>query len=170
MLNSTIACGEKELLAVVWAVKELRPYLRNKHFTLFSDNMPSINLLTCKNLKVSTTASNRIIRWLITLQSFNFTPIYRDGKSNVVADALSRFPIYNNVAPSTTEAAIFCHRTCISQPTTTLQPEFETAYIKNPAATTLLEQLKDQTSFHPRFTLVNDLILTRETPPRILSS
>ena len=29
---------EKELYAVVWAVRELRPYLRGHHFTLLSDN------------------------------------------------------------------------------------------------------------------------------------
>ena len=63
---------EKELLAVVWAIKEFRPYLTAHHFTLLTDNKPSMHILKSTNLKLSTTASNRIIRWMIALQSYSF--------------------------------------------------------------------------------------------------
>ena len=89
---------EKELLAIVWAVKELRPYLRATSFDLVTDNKPSAYILKSTNFKMSTTASNRVMRWLIELQTYLYNVIYKNGVTNVVADALSRFVIYTDVA------------------------------------------------------------------------
>jgi hypothetical protein len=78
--------GEQELLAVVHALKLWRCYLEGPHFTVVTDHNPLVHLNTQSNL------SRRQARWMEYLQRFHFSWVYRPGKDNVVADALSRRP------------------------------------------------------------------------------
>lgn len=73
---------EKELLAIVWALKEFRHYLYGRKFKLYTDHQPLTYSLT--------NANNKIIRWRLALEEFDYEIIYKPGKQNVVADALSR--------------------------------------------------------------------------------
>lgn len=75
---------EKECLAVKWAVESLRYYLLDRHFILETDHRALQWLHQMKD------SNMRITRWYISLQPYNFTVQYRAGKSNVVADSLSR--------------------------------------------------------------------------------
>lgn len=77
---------EKELLAIDWACKYFRPYLYGRKFTLFTDHKP---LTYALNLK---TPNDRLIRWKLRLEEFDYDIQYRPGKQNVVADGLSRIP------------------------------------------------------------------------------
>ncbi len=78
------AVHEKELLAVIQALKEWRCFLDGQHFTVLTDHKSLIYLQSQPHL------SNRQVRWLEFLSLFNFTIQYKPGKSNPVADALSR--------------------------------------------------------------------------------
>ena len=75
---------ERELLAIICALKEWRHYLFGSHFTVLTDHRPLQYLNSQPNL------SARQTRWSEFLQQFDFTIQYQQGKSNVVADALSR--------------------------------------------------------------------------------
>ena len=75
-----------ELLALKWAVTEkFRDYLLGSKFTVYTDNNPLAYIQTSK-LGVSQ------ICWLSKLALFDFNIIYRSGKSNQAADALSQCP------------------------------------------------------------------------------
>jgi hypothetical protein len=78
------AVHEKELLAIVHAIKLWRPYLEGQRFTVITDHASLEYIKTQHNL------SRRQARWLETLQANDFEVKYRPGKTNVVADALSR--------------------------------------------------------------------------------
>ena len=79
--------GEQELLGVVNALREWRCYLQSAlPFTLYTDHHPLIYLKTQAHL------SRRQARWVELLSEFHFDWVYRPGKLNVVADALSRHP------------------------------------------------------------------------------
>ena len=91
---------EKEFYAVVWAVKYFRPYLTGHHFKIRSDNKPTTQMLSNISVKLSTTTSNRVARWINLLQAYDYVIEHHPGKSNVVADALSRFPIVANLTES----------------------------------------------------------------------
>ena len=75
---------EKELLAIVWAVKHFRPYLFGKKFKIFTDHKPLIYLFGMTN------PSSRLTKFRIILEEYDFEIQYIKGKDNVVADALSR--------------------------------------------------------------------------------
>ena len=76
---------EKELLAVVYALKEWRCYLESGvPFTVRTDHNPNTYF------QGKSTLSRREARWSECLQQYNFTWEYVKGKSNVVADPLSR--------------------------------------------------------------------------------
>ena len=75
-----------ELPVVKWAVtKKFRDYLPGSKFTIYTDNNPLAYVQTSK-LGVSQ------ICWLSELALFNFKIIYRSGKTNQAADALSQCP------------------------------------------------------------------------------
>ena len=75
-----------ELLALKWAVTEkFRDYLLGSKFTFYIDNNPLAYVQTSR-LGVSQ------IHWLSKLALFNFNIIYRSGKTNQTADALSWCP------------------------------------------------------------------------------
>ena len=75
-----------ELLALKWAVtKKFRDYLLGLKFTVYTDNNPLAYVQTSK-LGASQ------ICWLSKLALFDFKIIYRSGKTNQAADALSQCP------------------------------------------------------------------------------
>lgn len=78
---------EKELLAIVWAVKHFRPYLFGKRFKIFTDHKPLIYLFGMTN------PSSRLTKFRLVLEEYDFEIQYVKGKDNVVADALSRITL-----------------------------------------------------------------------------
>ncbi|CAH2236856.1 jg13466 [Pararge aegeria aegeria] len=75
---------EREALAVVWAVSKFRGYIESLPVTVVTDHQA---LRWLMNLKSPT---GRLARWALQLQSYNLTIKYSPGKTNVVADTLSR--------------------------------------------------------------------------------
>jgi len=80
----TKICTKKQL-AIAYCVKHFRPYLYGRKFTLVTDHKP---LMWFKNAQE---ANMRILRWRLKLAKYEV--IYKAGKTNVNADALSRNPI-----------------------------------------------------------------------------
>ena len=78
------AAHERELLGIVEALHYWRAYIHGRKFQVFTDHYPLRYLETQDHL------SQRQVRWLETIVSFDFKIIPIKGKSNVVADALSR--------------------------------------------------------------------------------
>ena len=80
---------EQELLAVVYAIQHFRCHLYGRHFTLRTDHRPLRYLLSLRN------PTSRLARWSLKLQEYDFTVEYIPGKSNCMADCLSRIRIEN---------------------------------------------------------------------------
>ncbi len=73
-----------EFLALKWAVTEkFRDYLIGNRFTIFTDNSPLSHLKTSKLGAVEQ-------RWASQLAMFDFEIVYRPGRKNGNADALSQ--------------------------------------------------------------------------------
>lgn len=75
---------EKELLAIVWATKYFRPYLFGRKFTIVTDHKPLQWLFNLKE------PNSRLVRWRLKLEEYDYNIIYKKGKNNTNADALSR--------------------------------------------------------------------------------
>ena len=76
----------KEMLALVWAIRQFRPYLYGKKFTFRTDH----NAL--KWLCSFHEPEGQVARWLESLAEYDFTVQHRSGKQHVNADSLSRLP------------------------------------------------------------------------------
>ncbi|KAL7293051.1 hypothetical protein TKK_0013495 [Trichogramma kaykai] len=84
--------SEKECLAILWAIKKLRPYVEGYEFTVITDHSA---LTWLKNLKDPT---GRLARWALQMQQWQFRVIHRKGSMMKVPDALSRMHDENSVA------------------------------------------------------------------------
>ncbi|AAA92249.1 ORF B [Trichoplusia ni TED virus] len=79
---------EKELLAIVWATKYFRPYLFGRKFKILTDHKPLQWMMNLKD------PNSRMTRWRLRLSEYDFSVVYKKGKSNTNADALSRVEIH----------------------------------------------------------------------------
>ncbi|KYO43193.1 hypothetical protein Y1Q_0017518 [Alligator mississippiensis] len=75
---------ERECLAIRWAVDHFRYYLMGREFKLVTDHAPLRWLSTAR------TDNAQITRWALALQPYKFQIMFRPGKSDTVADFLSR--------------------------------------------------------------------------------
>ncbi|XP_071926127.1 uncharacterized protein [Coffea arabica] len=75
---------DKELMALVRALQTWQHYLRPREFVLHTDQE------SLKHIKSQDKLSKRHARWITFIDSFTFVIKYKTGKTNVVADALSR--------------------------------------------------------------------------------
>ena len=78
---------EKELLGIIYAVEQFRPYIYGRKFTIYTDHKPLKWLMNLNN------PSSRLFRWKIRLEEFDYEVKYKPGKINTNADALSRIPV-----------------------------------------------------------------------------
>lgn len=77
---------DRELLALVLALQKWRHYLLGRHFIVRTDHY------SLKHLMDQGSLTNTQQRRLLKLLPFNFSIIYKSGKENAGADALSRRP------------------------------------------------------------------------------
>jgi hypothetical protein len=75
---------ERELLAIIFGVSKFRYYLLGKQFMLEVDHRPLVYLNKFKG------QNDRLLRWALSLQPYNFRIVYIPGKDNLGADMLSR--------------------------------------------------------------------------------
>ncbi|KAH9103704.1 hypothetical protein AeMF1_020028 [Aphanomyces euteiches] len=98
---------EKELYAIKLALTKWRAYVYGSHFDVFTDNS------TCQWFLKTPVLTAKLTRWLDFFSSYDFTLHHRPGKTNVVADALSRPP--RSHVHVTTCTLHHCDSTCFER-------------------------------------------------------
>jgi hypothetical protein len=83
-LHQKLSIYEKEFLALIMAVEKWRPYLQRHLFIIRTDHK-SLSYRTEQNLH--TEMQKKVMIMMMGLQ---FKVVYRKGKENMAADALSR--------------------------------------------------------------------------------
>jgi len=85
------ATNEKKMLAKVWALDNLRSYFYGTgSIKIYTDHQPLTFALGNRNFNA------KLKRWKSRIEQYNCELIYKLGKSNIVADALSRVTAYVN--------------------------------------------------------------------------
>lgn len=74
----------KEMLAIVEAIRIWRPYLLGQRFTIQTDQR---NIKFFLEQKVATPEQQK---WMAKLMGYDYEIVYRPGRENTAADALSR--------------------------------------------------------------------------------
>ena len=80
---------ERELLAIVETLKEFRNILLGQRIRVFTDH---------KNLTYKTFNTERVMRWRLIIEEFGPELHHIKGEKNVVADALSRLDLQNEMS------------------------------------------------------------------------
>lgn len=78
---------EKELCAIVWGVKQFRPYLLGQKFNVITDHRALTWLFNIND------PGSRLTRWRLKLYEYEYDIYYKPGINNTNADALSRIHV-----------------------------------------------------------------------------
>ena len=97
---------EKELLAVIRAIKKWKHDLIGCPFFVYTDHKTLLNFCTQKDL------SRRQARWMEELSIYDCKFVYVRGQDNTMADALSRYP--SNSTSSDSSAQLNAHHPYIA--------------------------------------------------------
>ena len=75
---------ERELLAIVYGLKNFRQYLYGQKVFIYTDHKPLVHLANIKE------SSGRLLNWRLEIQDYDYEIFYKKGSWNTNADALSR--------------------------------------------------------------------------------
>ena len=81
---------DRELWAVVWAVREFKHYVGLSSFSIVTDHRP---LLGLRRMALDNDPTGRRCRWILELDPFDWVMVHKDGSRHTNADALSRRPV-----------------------------------------------------------------------------
>ena len=95
---------EREFLAIVFGLSRLKNYLIGVRFVLMTDHKPIVQLFN----RPIDALSNRLQRWLVAIQHFDFEIKHIKSTSNVVADGLSRNPMLGHPTELETAKYTLC--------------------------------------------------------------
>ena len=82
---------QKEALAIVFGLKKFYQYLHGREFILVTDHRPLLAIFG-SGKETPALAANRLARWALLLNQFNYKIEYRKTSDHGNADALSRLP------------------------------------------------------------------------------
>ena len=80
---------DREMWAIVWAVRNFRHYLGLLPFTIVTDHRP---LLGLRRLSIDNDRTGRRSRWALELDPYDWVIVHKSGAQHTNADALSRRP------------------------------------------------------------------------------
>lgn len=83
---------QKEALAIIYGLKKFYQYLYGRKFKLVTDHRPLIAMFG-PGKATPTLAANRLARWAMILNQFDYDIEYRKTADHSNADALSRLPV-----------------------------------------------------------------------------
>ncbi|XP_075650145.1 uncharacterized protein LOC142620705 [Castanea sativa] len=155
---------EKELLALVTAVKKWRPYLLGKPFVIKTDHQILKYLL---EQRIGTPMQQR---WITKLLGYSFLISYKQGKDNVVADALSRKCEKEVLDEQCADSSVSlfcidsqvdspCSLFLLSFPTPTWIDELKACYKDDEEVQQILQTLHHSPKAASQFSLQNGLLL-----------
>jgi len=104
--------AEKELCAIVWGVKQFRPYLFGKKFNIVTDHRALNWLFNIKH------PGSRLTRWRLNLAEYEYEIHFKPGASNTDADALSRI---NRVVTRTSKSSNSTESPNCTEPSTSTE-------------------------------------------------
>lgn len=136
--NYTVS--EIEMLSVVFALTKFREYVLGRKITIVTDHKALEFLLTSK------LTSNRLTRWILYIQEYDFEIKYRKGSENIIADFLSRHPIENgNIIQEDRIKGVLCglHKVLIDPDITKRIKGLKKLQKECPAGKKLLETMKN---------------------------
>jgi len=142
------AAWEREMLALIEALRHWRHYLRGAVRNQAYTDHKSLTYFASQR-----TLSHRQARWMGILQEYNVYIDYLPGKSNLVADALSRRPDLLTAVTTVHTLGDFL-------------ATLKSSYGNDDESTTILKAVQDGTS--PGYTLKDGLILRSENEQQLL--
>lgn len=127
---------QKKALAIYFRAKKFFQYLIGNKFNLFSDHKP-LEALFGENKSLPEMAAGRLQRWAVFLSGFEYTFKHIKGKSNCLADGLSRLPIEIGIVYGFDDGCEYFNFIESSVPLTAIQlkveirkdPELSTVYL-----------------------------------------
>ncbi len=135
---------DKEMCAIMHALERWRPFLLGRHFKVYTDHRSLVYLKTQSNL------NQRQLRWMEKAADYDCEILYKPGKENVVADALSRIHI----------------NALSTLPNTTIRNAIIKAYQKEPFRS-IFKEVGEKKGTYTRYTIEDKLLYYRtdETEP-----
>ena len=82
---------QKEALAIVFALRKFHQYLYGRKFILVTDHKPLLSVFS-PTKATPALAANRLARWALILNQYNYSIEYRNTSAHGNADVLSRLP------------------------------------------------------------------------------
>jgi hypothetical protein len=130
---------EKEMMEILHALKKWRPYLIGRHFKVKTDH-DSLKYFLEQRL-----SSEEQQKWVTKILGYDFEIVYKKGKQNVVADALSR---------KDEDVEAFLCAILIIQPDWIIEARDE--WKNDEKVWTLIQRLQQDSSASDTFTWKND--------------
>ncbi len=158
---------KREFLALKWAVTDkFHDYLYGSKFVVHTDNNPLTYVLG--KAKLDATGH----RWIAALANYDFSLVYRSGKSNVAADALSRITpvkqeLFNEAVKAICDVCLIRQADCPSVECVLLSQTVDVSVTSNqePVAFSDVDWIQEQQS-DPAISRVIELLCRGHKPTR----